>query len=78
MNTQHEDFEWFVENYKTFQEVYGDTYLVIKNKQVVNTYDNYGTAVRETMKTEMLGSFIVQKCCRNDLAYCCCVNSCFK
>ena len=56
------DFAWFKENYDDLFVKYGESYLVIKDKTVLGSYRDAGTAVRETSKTEPMGSFIVQYC----------------
>ncbi len=59
---QCSDFEWFVENYDNLFSKYGERYLAIKNKIILGSYNSFGEAVRETAKTEEMGSFIVQFC----------------
>ena len=70
-----EDFEWFENHYEEFQGKYGNAFLVIKNKCVIGVYNSYGEGVREAQKTEALGTFIVQECCRDRVAYSCCIAS---
>ena len=70
-----EDFEWFEAHYHEFQSVYGNAFLAIKNKQVIGVYGSYGDGVRETQKTEELGTFIVQECNKDYIAYTCCIAS---
>lgn len=57
-----EDYEWFIKRYDELSQIYGDSFIAIKNKQVLKAYSTYAEAVRETQKTEPLGTFIVQKC----------------
>ena len=57
-----EDFAWFKEHYADFQKKYGESFIAIKNKKILGVYDSYGNGVRETAKTEELGTFIVQEC----------------
>lgn len=61
----NENFEWFLEQYNELSELYGDSFIVIKDRQVINTYTTYAEAVLETQKTESLGTFIVQECRKN-------------
>lgn len=70
-----EDFEWFEEHYEEFQNRYGDAFLAIKNKAIIGVYDSYGNGVRETQKTEPIGSFIIQECRKDKIAYSCCIAS---
>ena len=53
-----EDFAWFKEHYTDFQKKYGESFIAIKNKKILGVYDSYGNGV----KTEELGTFIVQEC----------------
>lgn len=64
-----EDFEWFENHYREFQSKYGNAFLAIKNKQVIGVYKSYGDGVRETQKTEKLGTFIIQECSKDRIAY---------
>lgn len=50
----------FKEHYADFQKKYGESFIAIKNKKILGVYDSYGNGVRETAKTEELGTFIVQ------------------
>lgn len=59
---QLDDYNWFVQNYNDLQKQYGSAFLAIKDKTVLGSYESYGKAVRETKKTEDLGTFIVQEC----------------
>ena len=62
---QMDDYLWFVDHYNDLSNQYGDAFLAIKEKRVLNVYQSYGEAVRETQRTELLGSFIVQECLKN-------------
>lgn len=64
-----EDFEWFLNHFSELYKKYGDSYLVIKNKQVIGVYHSYSEAVYSTKKEEPLGTFIVQKCGCDETAY---------
>lgn len=59
---QEQDFKWFLQNYESLQKRYGDRFLAIKNNNVIGDYCSYAAGVRETMKTEPLGTFIIQEC----------------
>lgn len=70
-----EDFDWFVENYEALHEQYGNGFLAIKNKTVLGVYKSYAEGVKETQKTEELGTFIVQECSGSAQAYNSCIAS---
>lgn len=66
---QVEDFKWFLDNYDSLFNQYGDCYLVIKNKSIIGKFDSYASGVNETAKSEPLGTFIVQHCNGNETGY---------
>ena len=66
---QEKDFEWFLENYINLFEDYGNSFLAIKNEQVLGAYSSFHEAVEATQKTEELGTFIIQECNGNESAY---------
>ncbi len=68
-NMQNADFDYFVQNYMDFFNQYGHKFLAIKNKRVLGVYDDVITAVNTTMKSEELGTFIVQECTGDASAY---------
>lgn len=70
-----EDFAWFKEHYIEFQNTYGNSFLAIKNKQVIGTYPTYAEGVRNTLKTEEIGTFIIQECNSECEAYQCYIAS---
>ena len=72
---QTNDFAWFKENMVELYKQYGSRYLAIKNEKVLGAYKTYAEGVRETQKTEPLGTFIVQKCGADASAYTNCISS---
>ena len=71
----NENFEWFMDQYDNLRNIYGDAFLAIKDKKVLCAYSSYGDAVRETQKTEELGTFIVQECRKSGEMFQCCIAS---
>ena len=45
-------------------EQYGGRFVVIKDEAVLAVYDNFHEAYVDTIKTEELGTFIIQECVR--------------
>ena len=70
-NYNNKDFQYFVDNYSKLFKKYGHKFIVIKNQQVLGAYEDVGDAVKETLKTEELGTFIVQECTGNPSSYHC-------
>ena len=66
---QEADYNWFLENYDELYKQYGDTYLAIKGKAVLGSYRSYAEGVLSTVREEPIGSFIVQRCGRDESAY---------
>ena len=59
--SQKTDYVYFKENCAHFFKEYGCRFIAIKNKQVLGVYDNFETALKETLKTEDAGTFIIQE-----------------
>lgn len=66
---QDQDFQWFLDNYDSLFEQYGNKYLAIKDKKIIGVYKTYAEGVKETQKTEELGSFIIQHCNGDESGY---------
>lgn len=63
------DFHWFLENYDSFYQRYGVSYLAIQNHIILGVYNGMREAIDETSKQYPLGSFIVQFCNGDESAY---------
>ena len=57
-----EEFEWYKKHQDKLVLEYNGRVIVIKNQKVIGDYDNELEAVKETSKTEEMGTFLVQKC----------------
>lgn len=64
-----EDFIWFVDNYQKLYSKYGNSFLAIKDKTVLGSYDSYAEGVHKTAETHPLGTFIIQQCNGSASAY---------
>jgi len=62
---QEHDYEFFLQNIERFYKKYGHKFLTIKNNQVLNAYTTFDEALSDTLKTEELGTFIIQECLEN-------------
>ena len=56
-------------NYQEFYQKYGHKYIVIKNKNVLGTYDTEVNAIETTIQKYPLGTFIVQECNGDESGY---------
>ena len=66
---QSSDFKWFCDHYDELFTTFGRSFLAIKDKSVIGRYDSFADGVRETAKTEPMGTFIVQECTESTEAY---------
>lgn len=66
---QDSDYQWFLENYSELYDEFGASFLAIKNKNILGVYSTYADGVRETLRSEEIGTFIVQECNGNSSAY---------
>lgn len=66
---QSEDFKWYIDHLDELFKEYGPKFIAIKQQKVLGSYSSYAEAVKETQKTEELGTFIVQQCGPDESAY---------
>ncbi|MDR3165584.1 MAG: hypothetical protein LBU13_08400 [Synergistaceae bacterium] len=57
-----DDYKYFIDNLDALYKEYGHCFLVIKNQQVIGTYNRMDAAYDEARKTEPIGTFIIQEC----------------
>jgi hypothetical protein len=57
-----ENYDWFQENLAELEKLYGDKYIVIKDKRVINAYDTQKAAFDDMKGKEKPGTFIIQLC----------------
>lgn len=62
-------FQWYLNNQSELVEKYNGKYLVIKDCQVVDTYDDENTAYFAAVGKYGLGNFIIQLCTPGTDAY---------
>jgi hypothetical protein len=56
------NYDFFTENLDALFKRYGDAFVVIKNKEVIGSYPSFMDAFTATLRTEKLGTFIIQQC----------------
>jgi hypothetical protein len=59
---QEKDFDFFLQNMSKFYETYGNKFIAIKDSNILGTYNTFNEAVDNTLKTEKLGTFLIQEC----------------
>jgi len=62
MNQQDLDFNYFLENMNDFYRSYGQKFVVVKNQGILGVYENFNNALESTLKTEEMGTFLIQEC----------------
>ena len=60
-----EDYYFFEKNMEPLYEKYGHKFLAIKNQGVIGVYNTFQEALDNTLKTEKLGTFLIQECFKN-------------
>lgn len=64
-----DEFLYYLENQRQLVEKYNNKFIVIKNKEVIASYDREDVALFETQKTHEIGTFLIQKCTDGTGAY---------
>jgi hypothetical protein len=60
------EYEYFLKNKKYLQKKYIDKYIVIKNEDVVGSYESQTKALEESLKFFELGTFLIQRISKNE------------
>ncbi|MCY3627049.1 MAG: hypothetical protein OXG88_05360 [Gammaproteobacteria bacterium] len=63
------EFDYYLKHQDEFVKKYYGKYIVLKNDEVIGTFDTATLAVLETSKTHELGTFLVQLVSTGDEAY---------
>ena len=61
MSDLKKEFEYYLTHQDEMVARYDGKYIVIKDRQVLGSYDDQLTAITETQKSHELGTFLVQK-----------------
>jgi len=61
-DTLEEDYKYFLDNKSRLVKDHDGKFVVIKNKQVIGSYDNQVEAYTETTKNHKPGTFVIQYC----------------
>lgn len=63
------EFEYYLANQPALVKQYNGRVIVIKGGQILGDYDDQASAIAATVKTQELGTFLVQKVETGDAAY---------
>lgn len=56
------EFQYYLKNQAELVEKYNGKFIVLKNEKVIGVYDSHSNAYTETLKSEQLGTFLIQHC----------------
>jgi len=62
---QDQDFDYFLQNMEGLYQTHGHKFVAIKNQTILGIYDTFNDALESTLKTEELGTFLIQECLEN-------------
>ena len=61
-----ENYSYFKKDFKNLYDKYANKFIVIKDQNVIGVFDTFDKAYEETIKTEELGTFLIQLCCNDN------------
>lgn len=56
------EFQYYLDNQEELVNKYNGKFIVIKNNSVIGAYSSHSEAYNESLKTEELGTFLIQHC----------------
>lgn len=56
------EFQYYLDNQADLVKKYNGKFIVIKNQQILGSYDSQDQAFIETKKTQDVGTFLIQYC----------------
>ncbi|MDR3050057.1 MAG: hypothetical protein LBV16_09565 [Elusimicrobiota bacterium] len=59
---EDKNFKFFYDRMPELYKKYGHKFLVVKDCAILADYDDFDTALKETLKKEKLGTFLIQEC----------------
>lgn len=55
------NYNYFKKHLRELNRRYGNKFIVLKDCRVIGAYDTFDDAYKTTIKSEQLGTFIIQK-----------------
>jgi len=62
MTMQDQDFDYFLKNMDKLYKTHGQKFVTVKNQNFLGTYNTFNEALETTLKTEEMGTFLIQEC----------------
>ena len=56
------EFQYYIQNQDELVKQYNGKFIVIKNDSVIGSYPSHSEAYHTTLKTEEIGTFLIQHC----------------
>jgi hypothetical protein len=56
------EFQYYLDHQAELVKKYSGKFIVIKDQQVIGSYNSHGQAYESTITTEQLGTFLIQHC----------------
>lgn len=69
VKTLENEFNYYLGHQDEFVKQYNGKFIVIKGNKILGAYDTELEAIRQTSKTEKLGTFLIQKCEPGEASY---------
>lgn len=66
---QNDDYTWYTKNLAKIYKKYGDKYVVIRNKEVLASFDTFDAGADYIDANNLAGKAIVQKSGKDKTAY---------
>ncbi len=63
------EFNYYLEHQKELVKRYNGKFIVIKNGSIIGVYNSHEDAYSETIKTQELGTFLIQLCSPGEESY---------
>lgn len=63
------EFDYYLNNKDELSKQYPDRFIVIVGEQVLAHYSTYEEALYKSKKTMTQGTFLIQRCLNNSIAY---------
>ena len=60
------NYEYYTAKFDDLYAKYAEKFIVLKNSIVIGVYDSFEQAYDETVKTEEIGTFLIQHCTKEE------------
>lgn len=64
-----QEFQYYLNHQSELVQMYNGKFIVLKNEKVIGVYESHIAAYNQTLKTEQLGTFLIQHCLPGEGSY---------